>query len=463
MNGKQLRNSVLQLAISGKLVPQDPDDEPAIELLRRINPKATPLAPDNAPIPPGWTCCQIKDVCLFENGYAFNSHDYKEEGTPIIRISDIVDNKVELKKCVFYQGNVDERFSISRGDLLIALSGATTGKMGVYLSDKKAYLNQRVGNLKIIDTNVLLPDYRNIFMQSKVDEILKLAYGGAQPNISGKTISDFAIPLPPLAEQERIVRKLDELLPLVERYDKAQQALCDLNNGLKGKLRASILREAISGRLVPQDPNDEPAALLLRRINPKATPIPPDDVPFPIPDSWVWCKLSDYVKLVTDFVASGSFASLRENVKYYREENYAVLVRTLDLQNNFTKDLVYTDKHGYEFLSNSNLFGGELILPNIGASIGKVFLVPHLNKQMTLAPNSIMLRFHDEKHIAWFYFLFSSAFGQRLLKSITSSTAQAKFNKTGFRNLLIPLPPLAEQERIVAKIEAVFAVLDGLR
>ncbi|MDA3042993.1 MULTISPECIES: restriction endonuclease subunit S [unclassified Campylobacter] len=175
--------------------------------------------------------------------------------------------------------------------------------------------------------------------------------------------------------------------------------------------------------------------------------------PFEIPNSWAWVKLGDYVKKVTDFVASGSFATLRENVKYYQSPNYAVLVRTTDFKTNFQKDLIYTDKHGYEFLSNSNLFGGELIFPNIGASIGKVFIVPKLQEKMTLAPNSVMVRFFDENSKYWFYYLFSSSFGISALQGISSSTAQGKFNKTDFKNLIVPLPPLAEQQFIAGQLE----------
>lgn len=152
--------------------------------------------------------------------------------------------------------------------------------------------------------------------------------------------------------------------------------------------------------------------------------------------------------MVTDFVASGSFASLRENVKYYDEPNYAVLVRTCDFKSNFKDSLVYTDKHGYDFLSNSNLYGGEILLSNIGASIGKVFIVPYLNVRMTLAPNSIMVKLTNDELREYFYYLFLSPYGQKILNEISASSAQAKFNKTDFKKLIIPIPPLKEQKRI---------------
>ena len=187
-----------------------------------------------------------------------------------------------------------------------------------------------------------------------------------------------------------------------------------------------------------------------------------ENVPFEIPESWEWCKLDECSTKITDFVASGSFASLRENVTYYKEENYAILVRTLDFGHHFKKDLVYTDKHGYDFLRNSNLIGGELILSNIGASIGKVFIVPKLDKLMTLGPNSILVKTCSEQETKILYCAFSSHWGWDLLHEISSATAQGKFNKTDLKNVLIPLPPLAEQQRIVTEVEKWFALIDEL-
>lgn len=240
------------------------------------------------------------------------------------------------------------------------------------------------------------------------------------------------------------------------------------------QLKSSILQKAIEGRLIPQDPNDEPASVLLERIREvkrrlvkegklkkkdlEETPIGEDEIPFNLPDGWEWCRIDSYTNKVTDYVASGSFASLRENVKYYKDENYALLVKIKDFQSGFKRDLTFTDKHGYEFLENSNLFGGELILSNVG-SIGKIFIVPKLNRKMTLAPNAIMVRLWNEEHRDWLFYLFQSPFGIALLYDISSATAIRKFNKTDFKKLIIPLPPLAEQHRIVERIEEFLPVI----
>lgn len=183
------------------------------------------------------------------------------------------------------------------------------------------------------------------------------------------------------------------------------------------------------------------------------------DVPYEVPENWVWVKLGDYIDYATDYVANGSFASLKENIQVYKDENYALMVKTKDFNNNFSKDLTYTDQKGYEFLGKSKLFGGELILSNVG-SIGKVFRVPYFNRPMTLASNSIMLKCHNELDYDYLYYLLLSPVGYNLLMSITTGTAVMKFNKTGLKLIPVPLPPLKEQQRIVDRIESLFEKLD---
>lgn len=187
--------------------------------------------------------------------------------------------------------------------------------------------------------------------------------------------------------------------------------------------------------------------------------VPESEQPYKVPGNWCWTQLGTYIDFATDYVANGSFASLKQNVAYYKEENYAILVKTQDFSNSFTEDLTYTDKRGYDFLKKSVLYGGELILSNIG-SIGKVFRVPHLNKPMTLAPNSIMIKCYRETDYDLLYYYFLSPFGTEQLYSITTGTAVKKFNKTDLKAICLPLPPLSEQQRIVDRIESLFAKLD---
>lgn len=215
---KQTKNQVLNYAIAGKLTHQDPNDEPAKELLKRIG-KTTATDTPYEKLPKGWAWCRLGEVCCFENGYAFNSDDYQKNGTPLIRISNIKNGKIDISEAVFIKIEYDKRFMVEYGDLLIAMSGATTGKMGVYKLDREAVLNQRVGNIKIRNKDIFFHKFRNYIMQTKSNEILKMAYGGAQPNISGKMIENLTIPLPPLAEQYRIVQKIETYFSFLDAIE----------------------------------------------------------------------------------------------------------------------------------------------------------------------------------------------------------------------------------------------------
>ena len=190
--------------------------------------------------------------------------------------------------------------------------------------------------------------------------------------------------------------------------------------------------------------------------------ITPQETPYKLPNGWTWVRLGDYALKVTDYVASGSFASLKENVLITNEPNYAIMVKTADFANDFTKGLTYTDKQGYEFLSNSNLFGGELILSNIG-SIGKVFIVPYLHRPMTLASNTVMVKVTNDELIKYLYYYYRSPLGQRMLRSISSGTSMMKFNKTQLKNTLVPVAPLFEQKHIVSLLEKTEMLIDHLQ
>lgn len=187
--------------------------------------------------------------------------------------------------------------------------------------------------------------------------------------------------------------------------------------------------------------------------------VPAQEQPYVIPGNWCWTRLGTYIDFATDYVANGSFASLKENVQIYKEENYALMVKTADFANGFTKSLTYTDRKGYEYLGKSVLYGGELILSNIG-SIGKVFRVPFFNRPMTLASNSVMIKCHNEQDYDWLYYFFLSPVGSEELLSITTGTAVLKFNKTDLKTIALPVPPLHEQQRIVNRIERLFSKLD---
>ena len=171
-----------------------------------------------------------------------------------------------------------------------------------------------------------------------------------------------------------------------------------------------------------------------------------------IPTHWKISSIKEETDVVTDYVANGSFASLAENVKYKSEKDYAVLIRLVDYNNQFRGDFVYIDKNAYEFLGKSKLYGDEIIISNVGANVGTVFRCPHLGCKMSLAPNSIMVKFNGNND--FYYYWLKSRFGQHMLKSIVTGSAQPKFNKTNFRDLQIPVPPIEEQEAIASILKS---------
>lgn len=178
-----------------------------------------------------------------------------------------------------------------------------------------------------------------------------------------------------------------------------------------------------------------------------------------IPDDWEVRKLSSIAETITDYVASGSFASLNKNVQYLSEPNYAMLIRTVDLSNKTNKQPIYIDKLAYDFLSNSNLFGGEIILSNIG-SVGNVFMYEPMFEHASLAPNSIMVRMIENNR--YYYYWFLNPVVNETLKIIGSDTVQAKFNKTQLRKLLVARPSIDEQKKIATFLDDKTAQIDTI-
>ena len=176
-------------------------------------------------------------------------------------------------------------------------------------------------------------------------------------------------------------------------------------------------------------------------------------------EGWTYKKLGEVCE-VTDYVANGSFATLKENVTYYNEPNYAILVRLADYSSNFDKSkFVYVDEHSYNFLSKSKLYGGEIIMSNVG-SVGKCFICPNLGQPMTIGPNSVLIRTPNSQY---FYYYFQSESFQNKLRTITNKATLAKFNKTQFRDIEIYFPSNSEQQRIVSRLDSAFAHIDELK
>ena len=253
----------------------------------------------------------------------------------------------------------------------------------------------------------------------------------------GKNIafSDFAntyIPFPPIDEQIRIAAFLDAECARIDAVIEQTRASIEEYKKLKQSVITQAVTKGIRHGRKMKDSGVEWAGK--------------------IPDEWSTPKVGSICTVITDYVASGSFASLAENVEYLDEPDYAMLVRTADVSNKgYSPKPVYINKHAYDYLHNSNLYGGEILLPNIGASVGDVYLVPILYERMSLAPNAIMMKtkYHDK----FYYYYFLSKPGRLSIEDIAQSTAQAKFNKTDFKQIRVVLPPDDEQREIAAYLD----------
>jgi type I restriction enzyme S subunit len=237
-NGVQkLRELILDLAVRGKLVPQDANDEPAAVLLERIKKekervvkegkikKSKPLpeiTPDEIPynLPENWEWVRLGDIIEFFNGYAFKSNEYQLSGVGIIRIGDIQKGEIVTDNLKFvdmsYLVSIDKNLQVNPNELLIAMSGATTGKLGFNKTTQTFLLNQRVGKLifYLLDSN-----FSYFYLTTKIQENLIKSVGSAIPNLSTEQIKNLEFPLPPLAEQKRIVTKVDKLMKLCDELE----------------------------------------------------------------------------------------------------------------------------------------------------------------------------------------------------------------------------------------------------
>ena len=465
MDTKKLRQKILDLAIRGKLVPQDPNDEPASVLLERIRAEKEQLIKEgkikrskksaatdkshyeNVPfeIPESWCWCKLSDVCNFESGYAFSSDDYKDKGTPLVRISNIQDGLVSLDNCVYIEGDIDKRFIINNGDLLIAMSGATTGKMGVYQYDCPALLNQRVGNIKV-NTSLLLQKYRDYFMQSQGDLILKLSYGGAQPNVSAKIISDLFIPIPSLNEQEKIVAEIEKWFGFI---DEIENGKIELESHIK-KTKSKILDLAISGKLVPQDPNDEPAIELLKRINPGFKPCDNshyENIEFDIPKNWVWATIGDVFEHNTGKALNASNPNgtmldyITTSNLYWDRFELSII-----------KQMPFTESE----IERCIVRKGDLLICE-GGDVGRAAIWDY-DHNIMIQNHIHRLRGKVDICTRYFFYLFMHYKLHNLIGG--KGVAIQGLSSRDLHNLIIPVPSLKEQYDIASSIDLYFSKLD---
>lgn len=465
----KLRNSILQEAISGRLVPQDPNDEPVTS--------SAIIPEDDIPfeIPSNWAWVTMNNCAKIIGGYAFPSASIKgENGVRVIRISDISEKGFVNKSVVRYNGKDHlEKFKVLPQDILIAMTGGTVGKsLFVGVMDEEMLLNQRVA---IIRNNGQFAPYLDIVVKSPhIKSFINDKKNSTNDNISMDDIKNFLVPLPPLAEQKRIVAKLEKLLPIVEQYGKAQTELNELNAALPARLRQSILQEAISGRLVPQDENETADGLkehLLQAVNNSpfkkkwnSELIEDEELPFDIPDNWRWIRLGDIVYTQTGL--SYSKGDLEKKVSkpirvlrggniqsgsWCTKDDYVMIAPE------FVKKDIFLKKNSF-------------ITPAVTSleHLGKTALIREDHNDIVAGGFVLYLMPYDDRNdglMEYLAYFFQSAFYNSFCKTITNKSGQAFWNisREKLLKLPIPLPPLTEQKRIVAKIEELFAEIDKIR
>ena len=475
MNAQQLKNAILQEAIQGRLVPQDPNDEPASVLLDRIRKEKAklvkegklkkkdleekPISKEEIPfeIPESWEWVRINDLGeVITGGTPSKQHkEYYGDDYPFYKPGDL-DKGIDVNGSVdgLSQKGYEASRKLKAYSILVTCIGATIGKTG--LISKEGACNQQIN--AIIPVNSLYSKYiyYTLCSPSLQSIIRKDAGQTTLPIMNKNNFSKLLFPLPPLAEQHRIVAKREELLPKVEEYGKAQEALDKLNAELPERLKKSILQEAITGKLVPQDPNDEPASVLLDKIRKEKaklvkagklkkkdlieTPISKDEIPFEIPESWEWVRFgtitynrdSERIPLSVD-----ERSILEKRYDYYGASG---VIDKVD-KYLFDKPLLLIGEDGANLINRST--------PIAFIARGKYWVNNHAH----------VLDFINEdlmQYMCWYINAIS-------LVEYVTGTAQPKMNQVKMNSILVALPPLAEQHRIVAKIEELLTKIDKLK
>jgi len=452
MNAQQLRNSILQDLIH----PQD-----------------------------GWIQRELKDVvdpqCPISYGIV-QQGEHIEDGVPVVRPVDLHNKYVRRigLKCTTQEiSNSYSRTILNGNEILICVRG-TTGIIGLATEEiKGCNVNRGIVPLFFQSCYDKKFMYYQLLSPLVQEAITENTTGSALKQINIKELRSIKFYIPPLAEQKRIVAKIEELLPKVEEYGKAQDALDKLNKELPEKLKKSILQEAIAGRLVPQDPNDEPASVLLDKIRQEKAqlvkegklkkkdleekPISEDEKPFEIPESWEWCRLNDlciflsrgkspsYSDVPNKYPVFAQKCNLKdggislEQARFLRPETVSKWQEEYHLRT----DDILVNSTGTGTVCRTRLFH-ESCLANYP------FTVPDSHVSVVRTSDCICS--------AYIYYLFNSKFYQDYWEDrLAGSTNQKELYIGVLQNTIIPLPPLAEQQRIVEKLEQLFGETDKLK
>ena len=356
----------------------------------------------------------LKEIANVKNGYAFDSSKYSDKGIPIIRIADIKDN-IDLSKCVCIDEEINKEFLIKKGSLLIALSGATTGKMAVFSDNKIAYLNQRICSIYTKNEDIS-QEFLIYFLKSIQKKIIVNSYGGAQPNISSRWIENIKIKAPNIEIQKKISKKLE----LLENNIKSRKSQLLFLNELNKSLFTTMF-----GDIKTNDKN------------------------------WKIDKFNKIISILTDYHANGSYKVLKDNVELLDFKEYALMIRTTDLENdNFIQGVKYINEKAYNFLKKTKIFGGEIIINKIG-SAGNVYLMPILNRPVSLGMNQFMIRLKEDYNNIFYYKLLKTDHYNNIIKNNVQGAVTKTITKDAIKNIDVIIPPIELQNKFAEKVEKI--------
>ena len=400
-------------------------------------------------VPKGWVWCKLKDCChivgrIGFRGYTKDDLVPEKQGAITLSPSNIVEDIMNYDKCTYISWAKYEEspeIKVIDGDILLVKTGSSFGKCALVSNlPQKATINPQFVVLKYIQiekqylTWVLQSGYARICYENFV-------LGTAIPTFTQAVLGDMLIPLPSINEQQRIIAEIKHWFALI---DKIEQSQSDLQDTIK-QTKSKILDLAIHGKLVPQDPNDEPASELLKRINPKAEITCDNGHYTQLPKNWV-CALHNNVVEI-----SGGAQPAKSKFSTLPKPNYIRLYQIRDYGENPVPIYIPID------LAKKKTIKGDILLARYGGSLGKVFIAEEGAYNVALAKVIFKYKGLINKDFAYFYYL--SDIYQNKLKEI-SRTAQAGFNSSDFNDMIFPIPPLKEQKRIVKAIETIYQQLD---
>ena len=485
MTPQELKNSILQQAIQGKLVEQRPEEGTAEELFQQIQKekqrliaegkikKEKPLpeiTEEEKPfdIPEGWKWVRLGELGIWGAGATpSRSQPLYYGGTiPWLKTGDLNDGIItDIPKFITELALKETSVKLNPiGSVLMAMYGATIGKLGILAVE--ATTNQAC--CACIPYGDIYNKYLFYFLMAIRTSFIKMGEGGAQPNISKEKIVNALIPLPPLAEQKRIVAKIEELLPYIHRYEESWLKLEAFNSRFPSDMKKSLLQYAIQGKLVEQRLEEGTAEELFERIQKekqrliaegkikKEKPLPEiteDEKPFDIPESWKWVRWGD----------------LSESIQYgfnapAKSSGRIKMVRISDIQDGkvLWESVPFCDIQENE-IPNYLLKKNDILFARTGGTVGKSYLVKDVPEEAVYAGYLIRTQYSESLCPEYLKYFMESALYWTQLKNGTIATAQPNCNGQTLSKMILPLPPLAEQKRIVAKLEQLLPLCDRLK